>query len=78
MGSAAWDYVKRGGNEFAKPAQWMGFMKGSLNKGVKAEELEDAGLLIFNKKGEPIGGDLFELQKISKHENIKSRSIICS
>ena len=57
MGSAAWDYVKKGGNEFAKPAQWMGFMKGSLNKGIKAEELEDAGLLILNNKGEPIGGD---------------------
>ena len=63
MGSAAWDYVKKGGNEFAKPAQWMGFMKGSLNKGIKAEELEDAGLLIFNNKGEAIGGDLFELNK---------------
>ena len=63
MGSAAWDYVKKGGNEFAKPAQWMGFMKGSLNKGIKAEELEDAGLIIFNKKGEPVGGDLFELSK---------------
>ena len=69
MGSAAWDYVKKGGNEFAKPAQWMGFMKGSLNKGIKAEELEDAGLLIFNKKGEPIGGDLFELSK--KYPNMR-------
>ena len=69
MGSAAWDYVKKGGNELAKPAQWMGFMKGSLNKGIKAEELEDAGLLIFNKKGEPIGGDLFELSK--KYPNMK-------
>jgi hypothetical protein len=69
MGSAAWDYVKKGGNEFAKPAQWMGFMKGSLNKGIKAEELEDAGLLIFNKKGEPVGGDLFELSK--KYPNMR-------
>ena len=69
MGSAAWDYVKRGGNEFAKPAQWMGFMKGSLNKGIKAEELEDAGLLMFNKKGEPVGGDLFELSK--KYPNMR-------
>jgi len=69
MGSAAWDYVKKGGNEFAKPAQWMGFMKGSLNKGIKAEELEDAGLLIFNNKGEAIGGDLFELSK--KYPNMK-------
>ena len=69
MGSAAWDYVKKGGNEFAKPAQWMGFMKGSLSKGIKAEELEDAGLLIFNNKGEAIGGDLFELNK--KYPNMK-------
>ena len=69
MGSAAWDYVKKGGNEFAKPAQWMGFMKGSLNKGIKAEELEDAGLLVFNKKGEAVGGDLFELSK--KYPNMK-------
>ena len=77
MGSAAWDYVKKGGNEFAKPAQWMGFMKGSLNKGIKAEELEDAGLLIFNKKGEPIGGDLFELSK--KYPNMKiSKSEVLS
>ena len=77
MGSAAWDYVKKGGNELAKPAQWMGFMKGSLNKGIKAEELEDAGLLIFNKKGEPIGGDLFELSK--KYPNMKiSKSEVLS
>ena len=69
MGSAAWDYVKKGGNEFAKPAQWMGFMKGSLNKGVKAEELEDAGLLIFNNKGEAIDGDLFQLSK--KYPNMR-------
>jgi hypothetical protein len=76
MGSAAWDYVKKGGNEFAKPAQWMGFMKGSLNKGIKAEELEDAGLLIFNKKGEPIGGDLFELSKKYPDKKISKAEVL--
>ena len=76
MGSAAWDYVKKGGNEFAKPAQWMGFMKGSLNKGIKAEELEDAGLLIFNKKGEPIGGDLFELSKKYPNKRISKAEVL--
>lgn len=76
MGSAAWDYVKKGGNEFAKPAQWMGFMKGSLNKGIKAEELEDAGLLIFNKKGEPIGGDLFELSKKYPDKRISKAEVL--
>jgi len=76
MGSAAWDYVKKGGNEFAKPAQWMGFMKGSLNKGIKAEELEDAGLLVFNKKGEPIGGDLFELSKKYPNKKISKAEVL--
>ena len=76
MGSAAWDYVKKGGNEFAKPAQWMGFMKGSLNKGIKAEELEDAGLLVFNKKGEPIGGDLFELSKKYPDKKISKAEVL--
>ena len=76
MGSAAWDYVKKGGNEFAKPAQWMGFMKGSLNKGIKAEELEDAGLLILNKKGEPIGGDLFELSKKYPDKRISKAEVL--
>jgi len=76
MGSAAWDYVKKGGNEFAKPAQWMGFMKGSLNKGIKAEELEDAGLLILNNKGEPIGGDLFELSKKYPNKRISKAEVL--
>jgi len=76
MGSAAWDYVKKGGNEFAKPAQWMGFMKGSLNKGIKAEELEDAGLLVFNKKGEPVGGDLFELSKKYPNKKISKAEVL--
>ena len=76
MGSAAWDYVKKGGNEFAKPAQWMGFMKGSLNKGIKAEELEDAGLLIFNKKGEAVGGDLFELSKKYPDKRISKSEVL--
>jgi hypothetical protein len=76
MGSAAWDYVKKGGNEFAKPAQWMGFMKGSLNKGIKAEELEDAGLLVFNKKGEAVGGDLFELSKKYPNKKISKAEVL--
>ena len=63
IGSPAWDYVKAKGNEFATPKEWMGFMKGSLSKGVKAEELDDAGLILFDDKRNPIGGDLFKLNK---------------
>ena len=69
MGSAAWDFVKKSPTEFGKPQTWLNLMKGSLTKGIKAEELEDAGLLIFNNKGEAIGGDLFELNK--KYPNMK-------
>ena len=76
MGSAAWDYVKKGGNEFAKPDQWMGFMKGSLTKGIKAEELEDAGLLVFNKKGEVVGGDLFQLSKTYPNRKISKAEVL--
>jgi hypothetical protein len=63
LGSAAWDEVNRSGNAIGTPQEWMGFLKGLRQKGIKAEELSDSGLLIFGKGGEPVGGDIFNLAK---------------
>ena len=61
VGSQAFDYVNEFGSD-ASAEQWLGFLKGARQKGVKAEELEDAGLLIF-KGDEVIGGDLVDAVK---------------
>ena len=76
MGSAAWDFVKKSPTEFGKPQTWLNMMKGSLTKGIKAEELEDAGLLVFNKKGEIVGGDLFELNKSYPNMKISKAEVL--
>ena len=76
IGSPAWDYVKAKGNEFATPKEWMGFMKGSLSKGVKAEELDDAGLILFDDKRNPIGGDLFKLNQSDPRVKISKADVL--
>ena len=43
LGSAAFDEISKSGNEVATAQQWLGFLKGLRNKGIKAEELSDSG-----------------------------------
>ena len=69
LGSAAFDEVNRSGNAVGTPQEWLGYLKGLRNKGIKAEELADSGLVIFGKGGEPVGGDIYNLLK----ENPKTR-----
>jgi hypothetical protein len=78
LGSAAWDEVNRSGNAVGTPQEWMGFLKGLRNKGIKAEELSDSGLLIFGKGGEPVGGDIFNLAKENPKIKITKQEILAS
>jgi len=78
LGSAAWDEVNRSGNAMGTPQEWMGFLKGLRQKGIKAEELSDSGLLIFGKGGEPVGGDIFNLVKESPKIKISKSEILAA
>lgn len=78
LGSAAWDEVNRSGNAIGTPQEWMGFLKGLRQKGIKAEELSDSGLLIFGKGGEPVGGDIFNLAKENPKIKITKSEILAS
>jgi hypothetical protein len=78
LGSAAWDEVNRSGNAVGTPQEWMGFLKGLRQKGIKAEELSDSGLLMFGKGGEPVGGDIFNLAKENPKIKITKQEILAS
>ena len=78
LGSAAWDEVNRSGNAVGTPQEWMGFLKGLREKGIKAEELSDSGLLMFGKGGEPVGGDVFNLAKENPKIKITKQEILAS
>jgi hypothetical protein len=72
LGSEAFDYVNQYGNSEATAEQWLGFLKGARQKGIKAEELEDSGILIF-KGNDVVGGDLYEaVKKYPKKTFLKS------
>ena len=78
LGSAAWDEVNRSGNAMGTPQEWIGFLKGLRQKGIKAEELSDSGLLIFGKGGEPVGGDVFNLSKVYPKMKISKQEILAA
>ena len=48
IGSETYDVIAKSGMERATPDQWIGFLRNARQKGVKPEELADAGLLSFN------------------------------
>ena len=78
LGSAAWDEVNRSGNAMGTPQEWIGFLKGLRQKGIKAEELSDSGLLMFGKGGEPVGGDVFNLAKTNPKMKISKQEILAA
>ena len=78
LGSAAFDEVQRSGNAIGTPKEWMGYLKGLRQKGIKAEELSDSGLLIFGKGGEPVGGDIYNLMKENPKIKITKGEILAS
>lgn len=78
LGSAAFDEVQRSGNAIGTPKEWMGYLKGLRQKGIKAEELSDSGLLIFGKGGEPVGGDIYNLMKENPKTKITKGEILAA
>lgn len=76
LGSAAFDEVNRSGNAVGTPQEWLGYLKGLRNKGIKAEELADSGLVIFGKGGEPVGGDIYNLLKENPKTRITKQEIL--
>ncbi len=78
LGSSAWDEVNRSGNAMGTPQEWLGFLKGLRQKGIKAEELSDSGLLMFGKGGEPVGGDIFNLAKDNAKLKISKSEILAA
>src|SRR6056300_1249064 len=77
LGSAAFDEISRSGNEVATAQQWLGFLKGLRNKGIKAEELADSGLVMF-KGDEAIGGDIFRLAQDNPTTKITKGEILAA
>lgn len=75
IGSEAFDYVNRFGNEEATAQQWLGFLKGSRQKGVKSEELSDSGLVMF-KGDEAVAGDIYNIAKTDPNRKIKKSEIL--
>ena len=77
LGSEAFDYVNQYGNNQATAEQWLGFLKGARQKGIKAEELEDAGIIIF-KGDEVVGGDLYDAVKRNPKTTFLKSEILSS
>jgi len=77
LGSAAFDEINRSGNAIGTPKEWMGYLKGLRQKGIKAEELSDSGLIIF-KGDQVVGGDLFNLSKEAPKTRITKGEILAS
>ena len=78
LGSVAFDEVNRLPNELATAQEWIGLLKGLRNKGVKSEELSDAGLVVFGKGNEVVGGDLFNLAKESPKLKITKGELLAA
>ena len=76
LGSVAFDEVNKLPTELATPQEWMGILKGLRNKGVKSEELSDAGLIDFGKGNEIVGGDLYNLSKEQPKVKITKSEIL--
>jgi len=74
LGSEAFDYVNQYGND-ASAKQWLGFLKAARQKGIKAEELEDAGVLIF-KGDEVVGGEIFDIAKNSPEARLTKAEVL--
>ena len=77
LGSAAFDEINRSGNEIATAQQWLGFLKGLRNKGIKAEELSDSGLVMF-KGDEAVGGDIFRIAQDNPNTKITKGEILAA
>jgi len=77
LGSAAFDEISKSGNEVATAQQWLGFLKGLRNKGIKAEELSDSGLVMF-KGDEAIGGDIFRIAQDNPNTKITKGEILAA
>jgi len=75
IGSEAFDYVNKFGKEEATAQEWLGFMKGARQKGVKAEELADSGILMF-KGNDAVGGELFNMAKINPQQKITKQEVL--
>jgi hypothetical protein len=78
IGSESYDVIARSGMERATADQWIGFLRNARQKGVKPEELADAGLLSFNNKGEPISGELFQIAKTSPKAILTKQELLAS
>ena len=78
LGSESYDIIAASNMAKATPQQWIGFLANARQKGVKAEELEDAGLLLLNAKGEPVGGELFTILKENPKSVITKQEILAS
>jgi hypothetical protein len=78
LGSESYDIIAASNMAKATPQQWIGFLANARQKGVKAEELEDAGLLILNAKGEPVGGELYTILKDNPNSVITKQEILAS
>jgi len=78
IGSETYDVVAKSGMERATADQWIGFLRNARQKGVKPEELADAGLLSFNNKGEAISGELFEISKTNPKLVLTKQELLAS
>ena len=78
LGSESYDIIAASNMAKASPQQWIGFLANARQKGIKAEELEDAGLLILNAKGDPIGGELYTILKDNPKSIITKQEILAS
>ena len=78
IGSETYDVIAKSGMERATPDQWIGFLRNARQKGVKPEELADAGLLSFNNKGEPISGELFQIARTSPKAILTKQELLAS
>lgn len=77
LGSAAFDEINRSGNAIGTAKEWVGYLKGLRTKGIKAEELSDSGLLIF-QGDKAVGGDLFKLAKESPKTKVTKGEILAA
>lgn len=78
IGSEAYDVIAASNIAKATPQQWIGYLTNARQKGVKPEELEDAGLLILNSKGEAVGGELHTILKENPKAIISKEEILAS
>ncbi len=78
IGSQAYDVIAATNIDRATPDVWIGFLRNARQKGVKAEELADAGLITFNSKGEHIGGELHKILRENPKTIITKQEILAS